>query len=63
MTDTAHSAGDATPDPEASRKPDSPTDLHPRSWKYVVQKTIREFSSDQCTDIATERKNTAMSAP
>ncbi|WP_279072853.1 YihY/virulence factor BrkB family protein [Microbacterium lacticum] len=52
MTDTAHSAGDATPDPEASRKPDSPTDLHPRSWKYVVQKTIREFSSDQCTDIA-----------
>ncbi len=33
-------------------KPDSPTDLHKRSWKYVLQKTIREFSSDQCTDIA-----------
>ncbi|RLK52555.1 YihY/virulence factor BrkB family protein [Microbacterium telephonicum] len=41
-----------TPDPDASRKPESPTDLHPRSWRYVLRKTIREFSSDQCTDIA-----------
>lgn len=41
-----------TPEPEAAEKPDSPADLHPRSWKYVVRKTIREFSSDQCTDIA-----------
>lgn len=40
------------PDPEVSDKPDSPDDLHKRSWKYVLQKTIREFSSDQCTDIA-----------
>ncbi|WP_061018836.1 YihY/virulence factor BrkB family protein, partial [Microbacterium sp. CCH5-D1] len=40
------------PDPEASGKPDSPDDLHKRSWKYVLRKTIREFSSDQCTDIA-----------
>ena len=32
--------------------PISPTDLHPRSWKYVLRKTIREFASDQCTDIA-----------
>lgn len=40
------------PDPETDRKPDSPDDLHKRSWKYVLQKTIREFSSDQCTDIA-----------
>ena len=52
MTDTATSSRSGSPDPEASRKPDSPTDLHPRSWKYVLQKTIREFSSDQCTDIA-----------
>jgi membrane protein len=41
-----------TRDPEAAGKPDSPDDLHKRSWKYVLQKTIREFSSDQCTDIA-----------
>jgi membrane protein len=40
------------PDPEAEGKPDSPDDLHKRSWKYILQKTIREFSSDQCTDIA-----------
>lgn len=40
------------PDPEAPGKPDSPNDLHKRSWKYVLRKTIREFSSDQCTDIA-----------
>ncbi|MCB8044200.1 YihY/virulence factor BrkB family protein [Microbacterium oxydans] len=26
--------------------------MHKRSWKYVLRKTIREFSSDQCTDIA-----------
>ena len=33
-------------------KPESPTDLHKRSWKYVARKTIREFSEDQCTDQA-----------
>jgi membrane protein len=50
---TARAAsGRSAPDPEASGKPDSPNDLHKRSWKYVLQKTIREFSSDQCTDIA-----------
>ncbi|WP_111720472.1 YihY/virulence factor BrkB family protein [Homoserinimonas sp. OAct 916] len=40
------------PDPEDSRKADSPVDLSKRSWKYVFGKTAREFSSDQCTDIA-----------
>ncbi|WP_248241648.1 YihY/virulence factor BrkB family protein [Microbacterium kunmingense] len=40
------------PDPEAPGKPDSPDDLTKRSWKYVFGKTAREFSSDQCTDIA-----------
>lgn len=33
-------------------KPDSPTDLDARSWKYVGRKTAREFMKDQCTDIA-----------
>lgn len=45
-------APDRSPDPEASGKPDSPDDLHGRSWKYVAKKAFREFSSDQCTDIA-----------
>ncbi|MCT1364701.1 MULTISPECIES: YihY/virulence factor BrkB family protein [unclassified Microbacterium] len=52
MTSTAPAAPRNAPGPEASGKPDSPDDLHKRSWKYVLRKTIREFSSDQCTDIA-----------
>ena len=31
---------------------DSPTDLSARSWRYVLRKTAREFSGDQCTDLA-----------
>ena len=37
---------------EADRKPDSPGDLTKPSWTYVVRRTMREFSSDQCTDLA-----------
>lgn len=33
-------------------EPDSPTDLTKPSWKYVGRKTVREFSDDQCTDLA-----------
>src|SRR6187431_3281861 len=40
------------PDPEAESKVDSPADLDKRSWIYVVRKTAREFSADQCTDLA-----------
>jgi membrane protein len=53
---TAHPATDRdnadAPDPDAPGKPDSPNDLDTRSWKYILSKTVREFSSDQCTDIA-----------
>lgn len=45
VTDTAAGSQD-------DRKPDSPADIRPRSWKFVIRKTLREFSSDQCTDIA-----------
>jgi membrane protein len=41
-----------SPRPEDDRKPDSPDDLTKSSWKYVVRKTIREFSKDECTDQA-----------
>ena len=37
---------------EAVDKPDSPADLTKPSWVYVVRKTFREFSDDQCTDLA-----------
>jgi membrane protein len=40
------------PDPEDDRKPDSLGDIEKRSWLYVVRKTLREFSKDQCTDLA-----------
>ena len=33
-------------------KPDSPQDLTKPSWTYVLRKTLREFSDDQCTDLA-----------
>jgi len=35
-----------------TREPDSPTDLKKPSWAYVLRKTGREFSRDQCTDSA-----------
>ena len=43
---------DRVPDPNDERKPDAPTDLTKRSWMYVLRKTYREFSEDQCTDLA-----------
>ncbi|THG29998.1 YihY/virulence factor BrkB family protein [Naasia lichenicola] len=40
------------PDPDDPRKPDSIGGLEKRSWVYVAKKSFREFTSDQCTDIA-----------
>jgi membrane protein len=40
------------PDEPDTEKPESPADLTGRSWWYVVRKTVREFSDDQCTDLA-----------
>jgi len=42
----------STPDPNDPRKPESPTDLTKPSFMYTLKKTLREFSSDQCTDLA-----------
>ncbi|GAA2737601.1 YihY/virulence factor BrkB family protein [Pedococcus aerophilus] len=36
----------------AGNEPESPTDVTKESWRYVVRKTFREFSRDQCTDLA-----------
>ena len=43
---------DDAPDPDDPSKPDSPADLTKPSLFYVLRKTAREFSSDQCTDLA-----------
>ena len=40
------------PAPDDSRKPDSPSDVTKPSWKYIAKKTFREFTKDQCPDLA-----------
>lgn len=40
------------PAPDAPHKPDSPDDLAKPTWRYALRKTVREFSDDQCTDLA-----------
>jgi membrane protein len=40
------------PDPDDPRKPDSPTDLEPPSWRYTARMAYAEFKRDQCTDLA-----------
>lgn len=57
MTDaeTDHSStakARTAPAPDDSRKPDSPTDVTKPSWKYIAKKTLREFTKDQCPDLA-----------
>ena len=44
--------GKHAPEAEDDRKPDSPDDLTKSSWKYIARKTMREFSRDECTDLA-----------
>ena len=40
------------PAPDADRKIDSPTDVAKPAWKYIARKTLREFTKDQCPDLA-----------
>ena len=40
------------PSPDDASKPDTPAEVTKPNWKYIVRKTIREFSKDQCTDLA-----------
>lgn len=49
-TSTAKAA--TAPAPDDARKPHSPTDVDKPSWKYIARKTLREFTSDQCPDLA-----------
>ncbi len=39
-------------DPNDPAKPESPPDIKKPSWRYVGRRTLREFSQDQCTDLA-----------
>lgn len=40
------------PAPDDARKPHRPTDVTKPSWKYIAKKTLREFTKDQCPDLA-----------
>lgn len=43
---------ESAPHPDDDRKPDKLTELTGRSCKFIANKTFREFSKDQCTDLA-----------
>ncbi|MFI6423851.1 YihY/virulence factor BrkB family protein [Promicromonospora sp. NPDC050880] len=51
IDDTAARTG-ADPAPDDRRKPDSPPDLNRRTWTHVLGSTVRQFSRDQCLDLA-----------
>ena len=52
MTSSTSTDHTHAPHPEDVTKPDSPGDMKKPSWIYVARKTAREFSQDQCTDLA-----------
>lgn len=49
---TAAVKAETAPHEDDPRKPDSPPELHSSSWKYTATRALREFSTDQCTDLA-----------
>lgn len=54
MSDSNRSVESRTdaPHPEDSRKPDAVGDVKKQSWGFVLKKTVRKFSADECTDKA-----------
>jgi membrane protein len=40
------------PDPDHPAKPKTPRRLNSTLWKYALKRTVKEFSNDQCTDMA-----------
>ncbi len=54
-TDKAESStseAETAPAPDDGRKPDSPTEVSKPAWVYIAKKTLREFTKDQCPDLA-----------
>lgn len=49
--DDASERADA-PHPDDGRKPGTPPALHRGTWMYVLRNTVRQFSRDQCLDLA-----------
>src|SRR6185312_977237 len=40
------------PPPDHEDKPQTPPQVKKASWKYIFRKTFREFTDDDCTDLA-----------
>lgn len=49
---TAEGSPEASGASDALDSPESPSDLHRRSWRLVARTTVHEFLDDQCTDLA-----------
>ena len=49
---TAAEKAVTAPDPDDPRKPESPPDLHKRSWLYTSKMAFAEYKRDQCSDLA-----------
>jgi membrane protein len=50
--DDAATREQATRDPDAPEKPESPTDLGKAGWRFTGKAAVAEFQRDQCTDLA-----------
>ncbi len=48
----ARGSRSAASGPGVERKPESLADVKKRSWIYILRRTMRGFSQDQCTDLA-----------
>lgn len=51
-SETSTAKAGQAPAPDDPRKPESPTGVHKPSWQYIAKKTLREFTKDQCPDLA-----------
>ncbi|MBM6403108.1 YihY family inner membrane protein [Phycicoccus sp. CSK15P-2] len=49
---SAAARADTAPEPDASAKADSPTDLTRRGLTHTLKAAVQEFQRDQCTDLA-----------
>ncbi|MEW1808460.1 YihY/virulence factor BrkB family protein [Pseudarthrobacter sp. NPDC080039] len=49
---TSSAKARTAPPPDDARKPEAPPQLRKQFWSYGIKRTIREFSKDQCPDLA-----------
>ncbi|MGL5858014.1 MAG: YihY/virulence factor BrkB family protein [Angustibacter sp.] len=52
MTPEPVGAPTSSRDDRLEQLPSSPRDVRPRVWRFVARRTVRQFSDDQCPDLA-----------